>query len=132
KTARIIERSVYAEYYERNRRNIKEKEKLYKRRQAIAEHPFGTMKRQWRFSYVLTKKGIKRASVDVGFMFIAYNLRRVINILGADKLREYLRALVSVFLSIIRYFRPEISLLQTFFPLPLIGEDKFPASLKPA
>src|SRR5450759_3897457 len=26
------------------------------------EHPFGTLKRQWGFSYILTKRGIKRAS----------------------------------------------------------------------
>jgi hypothetical protein len=66
------------------------KEHLYKRRQAIVEHPFGTLKRQWGFSYILTKKGINRASSDVGFMFIAYNLRRIVNILTRDRLIEYL------------------------------------------
>ncbi|MCX6260581.1 MAG: transposase, partial [Bacteroidia bacterium] len=49
KNGRIIERSIYAEYYERNRKNKEEKEQLYRRRQAIAEHPFGTIKRQWGF-----------------------------------------------------------------------------------
>jgi hypothetical protein len=29
---------------------------------------------------------MKRASADVGFIFIAYNLRRIINIIGIDKL----------------------------------------------
>ena len=79
--------------------NTLEKEHLYKRRQAIVEHPYGTIKRQWGFSYILTKKGIKRASSDVGFMLIAYNLRRIGNILTSDLLKEYLRMLVSLFLT---------------------------------
>jgi len=100
KTGRLIGRSIYAENYERNRINTVEKEHLYKRRQTIAEHPFGTIKRQWGFSYILTKKGINRASSDVGFMFIAYNLRRILNILTRDQLKEYLRVLLSLFLAI--------------------------------
>ena len=39
KKGRVIQRTTFAEYYERNRRNFEEKEHLYKRRQAIVEHP---------------------------------------------------------------------------------------------
>ena len=42
---RLIQRSEYAEYYERNLINTLEKEHLYKRRQSIVEHPYGTIKR---------------------------------------------------------------------------------------
>ena len=98
KDGRVLSRSTYAEYYENNRKVYNEKEHLYKRRQAIVEHPYGTIKRQWGFSYILTKKGIERASSDVGFMFIAYNLRRIGNILTTDRLKEYLRILVLLFL----------------------------------
>jgi transposase len=97
KKGRLIQRSEYAEYYERNRINTIEKEHLYKRRQEIVEHPYGTIKRQWGFSYILTKKGIARAGSDVGFMLIAYNLRRIANILTPEVLKEYLRMLVSLF-----------------------------------
>jgi transposase len=96
---RVLSRSTYAEYYENNRKIYQEKEHIYKRRQAIVEHPYGTIKRQWGFNYILTKKGIKRASADVGFMFIAYNLRRIGNILTGDLLKEYLRMLVSLLLT---------------------------------
>jgi hypothetical protein len=48
------------------------------------------MKRQWGFDYIITKKSMKRASADVGFIFIAYNLRRIINILTIEKLLELL------------------------------------------
>ena len=98
KSGRLLSRSTFAEHYEKNRESYQEKEHLYKRRQAIVEHPFGTIKRQWGFSYVLTKKGIKRASADVGFMLIAYNFRRIGNILTRDRLREYLRILVLLLL----------------------------------
>jgi transposase len=109
KKGRVIQRTTFAEYYEINRRNFKEKERLYKRRQAIVEHPYGTLKRQWGFSYILTKKGIERASSDVGLMFIAYNLRRIGNILTRDRLREYLRILVSVFLAISDLIRDHLT-----------------------
>ena len=102
KTARLIHRSEYAEYYEANRINFEEKEHLYKRRQAIVEHHYGTLKRQWGFSYILTKKGISRASSDVGFMFIAYNLRRIGNILTREVLKEYLRILSFCVFNILR------------------------------
>lgn len=104
---RLIQRSEYADYYERNLANTLEKEHLYRRRQAIVEHPYGTIKRQWGFSYILTKKGKARAGSDVGFMLIAYNLRRIGNILTANVLREYLMILSAAFLGI-------LSLLETF------------------
>jgi len=97
KDCRLIQRSEFADYYERNLNNTREKEHLYRRRQAIVEHPYGTIKRQWGFSYILTKKGKARASADVGLMFIAYNLRRIGNILTLNVLKEYLRMLASLF-----------------------------------
>ena len=95
KKERLIHRSEYADYYERNRINTIEKEHLYKRRQTIVEHPYGTIKRQWGFGYILTKRGMSRASSDVGLIFIAYNLRRLGNILTREVLKEYLRILAS-------------------------------------
>jgi transposase len=115
KTARLIHRSEFAEYYEANRINFQEKEHLYKRRQTIVEHQYGTIKRQWGFSYILSKKGINRASSDVGFMFIAYNLRRIGNILTLNVLKEYLRILASLFSTIIAFFRRNISRSGAFF-----------------
>jgi transposase len=132
KTARLIHRSEFADYYEANRRNILEKEQLYKRRQAIVEHPYGTLKRQWGFSYILTKKGINRASSDVGLMFIAYNLRRIGNILTMNVLKEYLRILVSVFLSKLHISELKSSSFGSWF-IQFFGLDrKFMDSLIPA
>ena len=43
--------------------------------------------------YNATKKYLHRASADVGLMFTAYNLKRMLNILGPDTLRDYLTSL---------------------------------------
>jgi len=88
---RLIERSEYAPYIQINKQNIEANPELYKKRQSIAEHPYGTIRRQWGFSYIITKKEIKHASADAGFMFVAYNIRRLINILGKNKLQKFFR-----------------------------------------
>jgi transposase len=94
KKGRLIERSEYAPYIEINRFNIESNADVYKKRQSIVEHPYGTIKRQWGFDHILTKKGLKRAGTDVGFMFIAYNLRRIMNIIDRITLTKFLKELV--------------------------------------
>lgn len=102
---RVIERSEFANYIDVNRKNMKEKERLYKRRQAIVEHPFGTIKRQWGFYFISTKRGLNRASADVGLMFTAYNLRRIINIIGIEAFRRCLLAFAAHLCSILTSFK---------------------------
>jgi len=86
KSQRIIERHEFAEALEINKQNIAKNPKIYAQRQAIVEHPFGTMKRAWGFDHIMTKKTKKHAAADVGFIFIAYNLKRIMNIVGIEKL----------------------------------------------
>ena len=97
-----IQRSEYTEYINVNKEKIENNKNYYRRRQAIVEHPYGTIKRQWGFSYILTKKGKKRASADVGLMFVAYNIRRIMNILGKNELKKYLKVLILLILAIYR------------------------------
>jgi Transposase DDE domain len=106
KKGRCIERSEYAEYVEQNKKTIDENKETYKRRQAIVEHPYGIIKRQWGFYYIMTKKGIKRASADVGFIFTAFNLRRIFNIIDKNKLQDYLRSLGFYFSYILTSYKP--------------------------
>ena len=68
----------------------------------------------------------------VGFMFIAYNLRRIGNILIRDQLREYLRILVSLFLSKIHLSILKNSHFRTTFFRLSVWDMKFPRSLVPA
>ncbi|MCK5777011.1 MAG: IS1182 family transposase [Bacteroidales bacterium] len=102
KSKRLIERHEYAEALERNKRAQEERPEIYKQRQAIVEHPFGTIKRQWGFDHIMTKITIERASADVGLIFTAYSLRRIFNILGFSLLQDYLKNLV-LFINAIIY-----------------------------
>jgi len=96
---KVIHRSEYQEYIQHNKEQVELNKALYKQRQAIVEHPYGTIKRQWGFSYFMTKNSSKRASADVGFMMTAYNLRRIINILGLDSFGRYLENQIDLFFS---------------------------------
>jgi transposase len=98
KKGRLIERSEYQSYIEQNQINIAQQPLVYKKRQAIIEHNYGIIKRQWGYYYISTKQGIKRASADVGFMFTAYNLRRLFNLIDPKMLTNYLKKFVLYFL----------------------------------
>lgn len=98
---RLIERSEHADVIYENKVRIQDNYETYRRRQAIVEHPYGVIKRQWDFYYVMTKKTIKHASGDVGLIFTAYNLRRVFNLVGHEELEKYLRMLV-LFVFVVR------------------------------
>jgi hypothetical protein len=100
-----IQRSEYQDHINRNKERIEQNKEYYRKRQAIVEHPYGTIKRQWGFGYILTKKFISRAEADVGLMFIAYNLRRLMTILGKEALRQHLGALLALFFDRIRLIR---------------------------
>ena len=115
KKGRLIERSEYASYIEINRQNIETSPQIYKKRQSIAEHPYGTIKRQWGFYYIITKKGIKHASADAGFMFVAYNLRRLMNIIDRNLLTKFLKELVFLFFKKMLLLKRIISKISTRF-----------------
>jgi hypothetical protein len=114
----LIERSEYATFIEQNKRNIEADPKLYKRRQAIVEHPYGITKRQWGFYYIMTKKTIKRASADVGMIFTAFNLQRLINIIGKNELKKYLEGLILTYFYIIVHHESNNSKIRllSFYP----------------
>ena len=56
-----------------------------KKRCSIIEHPFGTIKRWCDGSYLLLKGKIK-ATADLALLFLGYDLKRVINILGVNEI----------------------------------------------
>ena len=106
KDGRLIERTEHADLIEANKKRLHENMELYRRRQAIVEHPFGIIKRQWDFYYIMTKKTIKHAQADVGLIFTAFNLRRIFNILDQNTLKKFLQELDYYFLLLSGYFKP--------------------------
>jgi len=97
KLGRQIERSEHAEVMEENKKRVEANLDLYRKRQAIIEHTYGIIKRQWDFYYIMTKKSIKHAQSDVGLMFTAFNLRRIINIIGISRLLEVFKHFLLIF-----------------------------------
>ena len=63
---------------------LPDKNKL-RMRKCIAEHPFGTIKRWCDSSYLLLKGNMK-ATADLSLSFLAYNMKRAINIVGVNAL----------------------------------------------
>ena len=84
---RIIHRSEYQDAVDINDNNIKQNPQYYKRRQAIVEHPFGTMKRHWGYTHTLLK-GLQKVNGEMNLIMLCYNFMRTKNILGFDKMLQ--------------------------------------------
>jgi transposase len=112
KAGRLIERSEYSDLIFENKQRMEANLEIYRKRQAIVEHPFGIIKRQWDFYYIMTKKSIKRASSDVGLIFTAFNLRRIFNLLDKNELKKYLKMLGFIFLILKSHFK---AIRETFY-----------------
>jgi len=85
---------------------IKPDKEIVRRRKSIAEHPFGTIKRSMDAGYCLMK-GLKNVNGEFSLIFLAYNLKRVINILGCKKLIEgiaqHAYSQISSFFAVLRF-----------------------------
>jgi hypothetical protein len=64
---------------------IKADKGMVRRRKSIVEHPFGTIQRGMDAGYCLTR-GLRNVTGEFSLTFLAYNLKRVINILGCQGL----------------------------------------------
>ena len=86
---REIERSEYAEAVERNKQNYESNAQLYRQRQEINEHIFGTIKRQWNLYYT-NLRGLEKVNGELSLIMLVYNIKRARNILGHSALLEKL------------------------------------------
>ena len=75
------------------------KKSVYKKRGTIVEHPFGTIKRHFGYTYFLTR-GLDSVNTEASFICLAYNLKRLINILGVSELVRRFKAHISTCLDI--------------------------------
>jgi len=58
---------------------------LISKRKELAEHPFGTIKRTFGYTYFLLK-GIDKVKAEFSFICFIYNLKRVLNIVSINEL----------------------------------------------
>jgi transposase len=128
---RLIERSEYADLIYENKIRIENNYEIYRRRQAIVEHPYGVIKRQWDFYYIMTKKTIKHASADVGLIFTSYNLRRIFNLIDPNELKQYLKVLALLFWTIKDLFKAFYSFFFYNFNQESFYKKQFYCSLNP-
>lgn len=63
---------------------------MYKKRKQLVEHPFGTIKRAFGFSYFLTR-GTENVRTESLMHFLVYNMKRAINIIGTKEIIEILQ-----------------------------------------
>jgi len=96
---RYIDRYHTDSAVQRNKKHVANNKELYKRRQAIVEHPFGTIKRQWGFNHTLMKS-IPKVQTEFSIIMLCYNLRRAMSILGVNELKEALKSLFIQFASL--------------------------------
>lgn len=67
--------------------HIRDDTPTQKLRLCLSEHPFGTVKWYHGAHYLLCK-GIEKTTAELGLSFLAYNMRRAINMVGVKKLIE--------------------------------------------
>lgn len=90
KGGREIDRSEFADVVEANNKRYQENQALYRKRQEINEHIFGTIKRKWGYSYT-NLKGLAKVNGEMALIMTVYNLKRCMNILGIEPLLEKLK-----------------------------------------
>jgi transposase len=82
---REIDRSEYADAVEENNKRYQENPQLYRTRQEINEHIFGTIKRQWGYNHT-NLTGLEKVNGEHSLIMLVYNIKRTINILGVPEL----------------------------------------------
>ncbi len=82
---RSITRLAGEEAQEEMAQRVAHNPHLLRRRKAIIEHCFGTIKRSFGYYYFLTR-GKGNVSTEVNLTVLAYNLKRAINLVGVPQL----------------------------------------------
>jgi len=87
---RTIADRPHEKYARSMNKRLRENADMYKQRKQLAEHPWGTVKRSWGFSYFLTRR-TENVRTESLLHFLAYNMKRAINIMGVQGLRVALQ-----------------------------------------
>jgi transposase len=81
KEGRRIPRWVHEHLLEKMQKRVEANPALMKKRKQIVEHPFGTIK-YWHDQAYFLMKGLEKVRAEFSLSTLAYNLRRVMTILG--------------------------------------------------
>jgi transposase len=67
---------------------------LIRERKELVEHPFGTIKKTFGYTYFLLK-GLKKVKAEFSFICFIYNLKRVLNIVPMDQLLSTIKGVMA-------------------------------------
>ena len=87
KGIRSIKRWVDEAIMEAMARPVAEHPEKVELRKCLVEHPFGTIKRAMNQRYFLMR-GLSKVGAETSLTILAYNLKRVMNILGVRRMME--------------------------------------------
>ncbi|WP_248783007.1 IS1182 family transposase, partial [Staphylococcus microti] len=76
---RNIQRWEYEEILEKVKRETENNNEIYKKRSHIVEHPFGTIKRYYGYTFFLGK-GLESVGAEAALICVAYNFKRLTKI----------------------------------------------------
>jgi transposase len=85
KENRTITRLAFEEVQEKMAERVAKNPQIMRRRKAIIEHCFGTIKRSLGYDYFLCR-GLRNVATEVNLTVLAYNLKRACNLLGVNNL----------------------------------------------
>ena len=87
---RRVRRWEHADVIDRHRQKMRASAQLMRRRGALVEHPFGTIKR-WAGMDHFLMRGLVKCRGEFSLMTLSYNFKRVVNVLGGAAFTEYCR-----------------------------------------
>jgi predicted RNA-binding protein YlxR (DUF448 family) len=108
---RILTRNQYSKIYDETDKRFAENKRLYHRRQEIVEHPFGTMKHTMNGGYFLLRTR-RKVRTEAALLFLGYNLKRVVNVLGFAGIMARLDSLFQTLCVFMRYLSSKMIYLQ--------------------
>lgn len=85
KANRTITREANEHLMEAMAARMRQQPEKFKLRKTLAEHPFGTIKRWFGYTHFLLK-GLVKVRTEWSLTTLAYNLKRVLNLVGFEKL----------------------------------------------
>lgn len=103
KGGRSVTRLKEEEVIEMITENNLKKNDIYLKRGSVVEHPFGTIKRNLGYTYLLTR-GLESVNTEVSFICLAYNSKRLINMIGVKELIRKFKGDLASKLSSMNYF----------------------------
>lgn len=89
---RLVSRHWYEEAVRSNAARVAAAPHMMALRRQSVEHPFGTIKQQILRNARLILRGLKGARAELSLAVMAYNLKRVVHMIGSQTLAQTLRA----------------------------------------